>query len=320
VCVRDRSQDLSQLAGGYLDSLVARGMSASTLDMRRRGVRRLLAYLARCPGRPLTGPMLAEYQVWVSGRRLVCGARRGQTVHPGTVCVDMAAARGFCRWLVAQDHLLLDPCSQLTPLRERHGLPRVLSRTEVNRLLAVPDGPDPLDLRDRAVLELFYASGLRLSELVSLDLTDLDLTGGEALVRYAKRGMSRRVPVGPPAVAALHAYLEQGRELLAACARSASGSAVFLSQQGRRCTKNLIGVMVPARARQAGLCGRVTPHALRHAAALHLLTGGADVRYIQAFLGHSSVGTTARYTRLTLADLKDELARCHPRGRAGTQD
>lgn len=202
-------------------------------------------------------------------------------------------------------------------LKAPRTLPRVLSPAQVHRLLAAPAGTRPADLRDRAVLELLYASGLRVGELVALDLADVNLVDGEVHVRTGKGRRERRVPIGLPAVRALGVYLRRGRDAQSVGSSAAPSPALFLSDRGIRFGVQGVELMLHRRARQARLDGRVTPHVLRHTAAVHLLRGGADVRHIQEYLGHACVGTTTRYTRLDPSDLRQAVAHAHPRSRLG---
>lgn len=197
----------------------------------------------------------------------------------------------------------------VAPKLGRH-LPRVLRVDEVDRLLAAPQAATPAGLRDRALLELLYASGARVSEACGLDLSALDLP--QQLVRLAgKGGKSRIVPVGEPAADALRDYLRAGRPQLAA---GAATDAVLLNTRGDRLGTRDARTAVDKAARAAGL-GRVTPHTLRHSFATHLLDNGADIRIVQELLGHVSLATTQRYTHLSRGRLREVHARAHPRAR-----
>jgi site-specific recombinase XerD len=234
--------------------------------------------------------------------------RRGAA--PQTVARRLAALRAFFaaarRWGVAVPDL-----TGLRAPRAPRRLPRVLTRAEARRLVAGPARPGPLGLRDRAILELLYASGLRVSELVGLDLADLDL--GERLVAVrGKGGRRRRVPFGEPARDALARYLAEGRPRLAVAARPTE--AVFLSRFGRRLGVRSVHALVARAGRAAAVPRAVGPHALRHACATHLLDGGADLRAVQELLGHARLRTTQVYTHLSVRQLQAVYARAHPRG------
>lgn len=236
---------------------------------------------------------------------------------PGLVAADTytRAVAAFCRWLVLEEHLLLDPSRDLDPVRLPTYRPRVLSHTQVQTLMESISGDEPGDLRDRAILELFYTSALRLAELLHLDVEDLDLQAREVTIRRGKGGSARRAPLGDWAVDALEAYLERERPvfLSAAPAERPDPSVLWLSPHGRRMSRWALEHLVPDRAEAAGLPGRVTAHVLRHTAAVHLLGGGASVRHVQDFLGHRSAQTTVRYTTLVLDDLKKTWVQSHPR-------
>jgi integrase/recombinase XerD len=310
-----------KLARAYLDSLAARGLSRRTSAIHTRGLRLFLAFLAehrRSTPQSIRLEDVRGFCAAASQRRIERGPREGHLLHPATLATWLQAIRGFGRWLVRRGHLLLDPTTGLDPLPIPRALPRVLTPSEVDRLLATASDHTPVGLRDRAILELLYASGLRSSELTGLDLVDMDLADREVYLKRTKGGKSRRVPIGGPAVRALSAYLKKARDPLSMLGRVGQPTpAVFLSLWGTRLSGLLICRMIRRRARTAGLPGRVTPHTMRHTAAVHLLKGGADLRHIQEFLGHESVQTTAHYTRLALTDLKEAVRRCHPRARLG---
>jgi integrase/recombinase XerD len=185
----------------------------------------------------------------------------------------------------------------------------VLSSDEVDRLLAVREGATPRGLRDRAMLELMYASGLRVSELIRLRLGDVDL--GLGVVRVVGKGDKERlVPVGDAAAASLRAYLKAGRPRLE---RRRTSDSLFLGRHGRGLTRQMFWQLIKRVARTAGIAGPVTPHTLRHSFATHLLEGGADLRSVQLMLGHADIGTTQIYTHLSRTHLKAMYDKFHPR-------
>jgi integrase/recombinase XerD len=188
-------------------------------------------------------------------------------------------------------------------------LPRqVLSRAQAQRLVEAPSAVTKLGQRDRAVLELFYGTGLRAGEVERLDVADVDLAQGRILVRDGKGRKDRVVPVAGRAAAALDLYLRQVRPLLLA---DPPNQALFLTLDGKRLDRHALAYLF----RKYGAELVVSPHRLRHACATHLLEGGADIRHIQALLGHKDIETTERYTRVALGDLRAVLERAHPRGR-----
>jgi integrase/recombinase XerD len=182
----------------------------------------------------------------------------------------------------------------------------------MDRLLAAPSGADAYAVRDRAMLELFYSSGLRISELCALTLQQVDLEHGFVRV-FGKGAKERVVPLGGKARDAVAAYLGSSRPRLV---KPRTGGELFLSERGRAISRKTLWVIVKASARRAGLTKRVKPHLLRHSFATHLLGGGADLRAIQEMLGHASIGTTQIYTAVESSRLLDQHARHHPRNKA----
>lgn len=229
---------------------------------------------------------------------------------PATLRRKAAALRAFYRFLRAEDLIADDPTAALRAPRRPRRLPTALRRDEVERLLAAPRGRDPLALRDRALLELLYASGLRASEASALDTGDVDFD--EALVRVrGKGGKERLVPVGRAAQTALAAWLRDGRPPLVA--KRAGEQALFVNARGRRLGRQGVWTVVRRHARAAGLERRFGPHTLRHTFATHLLAGGCDLRTVQELLGHADVTTTQVYTHLAADRLRDDYFRAHPR-------
>jgi site-specific recombinase XerD len=248
----------------------------------------------------------------------LAGLRRGDAEHPplkaSSAARAMAAVRGLHAFAAAEGLAAGDPAGQLPPPAPARRLPRAIGIAEVERLLAVaaPSSGEgsPLQLRDRALLELLYGTGARISEAVGLDVDDL---GGPGLRLAGKGGKHRIVPVGSYAQQAVDAYLVRARPALAAAARRASASpAVFLNARGGRLSRQGAWGVLKAAADRAGLAG-VSPHTLRHSFATHLLDGGADVRVVQELLGHASVTTTQVYTLVTVDKLREVYAAAHPR-------
>ena len=220
----------------------------------------------------------------------------------------VAAVRSFYRWLAAEGLIPSNPAERLKAPRYRPGLPRVLSEEEVRSLLAGAERPGPLGLRDTALLELLYASGLRASEAVGLDLEGLDLHAG--FVRVMGKGQRERmVPVGEWAVTALGRWIETGRPALA----PATGSAVFVNSRGSRLSSRSVGRIVGTALNRTAVMRQVSPHWLRHSFATHLLEHGADLRVVQELLGHSRLSTTQIYTHVSLERLEKVYADAHPR-------
>jgi len=239
------------------------------------------------------------------------GEDGGAPLTASSAARTVVAVRGFHRFLLLEGASATDPAQDVRPPSAPQRLPKAISLGEVERLLeAASVGGSPAALRDRALLELLYGSGARISEAVGLDVDDLDLDGG--LLRLRGKGAKERiVPVGSYAVDAVHAYLVRVRPDLAA--RGRGTPAVFLNTRGGRLSRQSAWTVLQAAAGRAGLSAHVSPHTLRHSFATHLLEGGADVRVVQELLGHASVTTTQLYTRVTADTLREVYAAAHPR-------
>jgi integrase/recombinase XerD len=324
----------------YLDHLaVERGLAAHTLQAYRRDLRRYAAALAAA-GRTKIGDVTPQD---VAG--YLAGLREGDENHRALAASSagraIVAVRGLHAFAAAEQLADANPARQVRPPAPPRRLPRAISVSEVIRLLEAAGGPcggadgprhglvagaaagtgaAPRELRDRALLELLYATGARISEAVGLDLDDLELASDSgavsmpAAVRLAgKGGKQRMVPVGSYARHSLDAYLVRARPLLALAARRGLPSpAVFLNARGGRLTRQGAWGALRAAAARAGLA-EVSPHTLRHSFATHLLDGGADVRVVQELLGHASVTTTQVYTLVTVDKLREVYAAAHPR-------
>lgn len=224
----------------------------------------------------------------------------------------LTALRMFARFLV-RERLREDDFTELISAPKLvRSLPGTLTMEEVTRLLEAPDAGTPHGLRDRAFLELFYSSGLRVSELCGLSLQQVDLDHGFLRV-YGKGSKERVVPVGSKAVEALRAYLANGRPLLV---KGGTGSQLFISERGTAISRKTVWFLIKKHARAAGIEKPVKPHLLRHSFATHLLAGGADLRAIQELLGHANISTTQIYTAVEGSRLLDEHAQFHPRNRS----
>jgi integrase/recombinase XerD len=296
----------------FLDHLtVERGLAGNTIDAYRRDLARYVAFLA---ARGVDGPARAgepEIGAFVADLSRSQYAP-GKPYRASSVARALAAVRSFHRFLVREGEAENDPAEGITRPRVPRNLPRPLTVDEVAALVAAPaDDGTPVSLRDRAILETLYGAGLRISELVNLDVDDVDVEEGS--VRAIGKGSKERVvPVGRYAVKALQAYLVRGRPALAG---PRSRGALFLNQRGGRLTRQGCTNIVKAMARRAGIRKRVTPHMLRHSFATHLLEGGADVRVVQELLGHASVTTTQIYTLVTQDRLREVYFEAHPRAR-----
>jgi integrase/recombinase XerC/integrase/recombinase XerD len=262
------------------------------------------------------GVDLAQLAEWAAGRdlapndlshrelRYFAGVVSERGAMKSTVARKLAAIRTFYRHLVERGELQANPAELVSSPKKDSYLPKVLKPDEVAELLERIPGGTPLDLRDRAILELAYAAGLRAEELVNLDLDSLDADSEEVRVE-GKGGRTRVVPVGEHAWRALDRYLVRGRTVL----NSGASPALFLSKTGKRLSTSDVRRRLRLQTRRAG----ISPHTLRHSFATHLLEGGADLRTIQELLGHSSISTTQTYTRVESKRLKRAYARSHPR-------
>jgi integrase/recombinase XerD len=247
------------------------------------------------------------------------GALAGE-LGPASVARALAAVRSLHRFAVSEGLVARDPARDVDGPRIPDAVPRALSEEDVGTLLAAPAGDDALALRDRAILEVLYGTGVRISELVGLDGADVEREA--AVLRVLGKGSKERVvPVGRYALGALDAYLDGARpELVArrASARRATpaNQAVFLNARGGRLTRQGCWKVLHGHARRVGLADRVWPHVLRHSCATHMLEHGADLRVVQELLGHARISTTQRYTRITVERLRAVVAAAHPRAGA----
>ena len=269
---------------------------------------------------------LAGYAAWLSER----GIDTTDAIDPRTVTAFIAdragaepppaatslarlqsAVRGWHRFLVREGIEDDDPTGRLRPPKTPQRLPKALTIEQVERLLAAPSPDEPIGLRDRALLELLYATGARVSEAVSLDVDDLAY--GDVLRLRGKGDKERIVPVGSYARAAVDAYLTRVRPELAAKGRATAR--LFLGARGAPLSRQSAWLVIRAAAERAQITAEVSPHTLRHSFATHLLQGGADVRVVQELLGHASVATTQIYTHVSVDALRDVYATSHPRAR-----
>ena len=281
---------------GFLALLAAR-RSPRTVDAYRRD----LADLAAALGRPPSEAGVGDLETWAAGLRA-----RG--LSPATIARRLAAARSFYRHLVLLGIRTDNPAAAVDLPRRRRRLPRTLSPGEVERLIAGARGTGPRALRDRALVELLYGAGLRVSEAVGLDLARIDLE--ERLVRPLGKGDKERiVPLGREAVDAVRRYLARGRPFLDRRRRPE----LFLNAQGGPLTRAGAFLVLRKLAEQAGLePERVHPHLLRHSFATHLLEGGADLRSVQEMLGHADLATTELYTHISDRRRRDTYFKAHP--------
>ena len=303
---------LSVEAERYLDHLaVERGLSEHTLSAYRRDLRRYVAFLTR---RDLHDPGAVEEATIRSFVASLSASTHGADEAPyqaSSVARTLSAVRSFHRFLLREGVTDLDPAAGVPQPRLPRSLPRPIPLEDVRRLLEAPDEETPSGIRDRAILELLYGSGLRISELTGLDVDDIDLEEGSVRV-LGKGGKEREVPLGSFGREAAAAYLTRGRPALAT---AGSRGAVFLNARGGRLSRQSCARILGRYVRLAGIERRVTLHTLRHSFATHLLEGGADVRVVQELLGHASVATTQIYTLVTARHLREVYDESHPRAR-----
>jgi integrase/recombinase XerD len=287
----------------YLE--LERGLSRNTLNAYRTDLLQYGQYLEEHDGNALSAGAtdISEFlaELATGNGRPPCSAA---TIHRKAACL-----RSFYKHLRREELIADDPTAALSAPRRARKLPQVLNYSEVKRLLSVPKGAEPTALRDRAMLEVMYAAGLRASETIGLELGDVDLGHG-FLRAHGKGSKERLVPLGSKAVSAVKAYLRGGRPELVG---EGSEPKLFVNFRGGPLTRQGLYKIVRRNARAAGLDGRMSPHTLRHSFATHLLAGGCDLRAVQEMLGHADIATTQMYTHLSGDQLKEVYFRAHPR-------
>jgi integrase/recombinase XerD len=289
------------VVAGYLDHLaVERGTARNTLDSYARDLRRYAEHLGDTGFEAVTEREVAAF---------LAALREGDDEHlplaASSAARALVAVRGLHKFAMREGIVDHDPARLVRPPQTPRRLPKALPLHDVLKLLEAPAG-----LRDRALLELLYSTGARISEAVGLDIDDVDTTQRTALLD-GKGGKQRLVPVGRPALAALDAYLVRERPELAT--RGRGTPAVFLNHRGGRLSRQSAWQVMKDSAERVGITTIVSPHTLRHSFATHLLEGGADVRVVQELLGHASVTTTQIYTLVTVNTLREVYATAHPR-------
>ncbi|QTX04978.1 site-specific tyrosine recombinase XerD [Agromyces archimandritae] len=293
-------------AESYLRHLaIERGLARNTTAAYRRDLERYLGWLdGSGPGSlaAVREADVAAFSRWMSGEAGLA---------PSSVARILSAVRGLHRFLVEEGELDDDAARGIRPPKPPSRLPKAIPIEDVQRLLAATDGDEPERVRDKALLELLYATGARVSEAVALNVDDL--IDGEVVRLLGKGGKQRIVPVGSYARRAIDAYLVRARPVFSA--RGKATPALFLGVRGARLSRQSAWWVIQDAAERAGLAAHVSPHTLRHSFATHLLAGGADVRVVQELLGHASVATTQIYTMVTVDTLRDMYTAAHPRAR-----
>jgi len=293
----------------YLESLAVRNYSPKTIESRRLD---LGAFLRWCQERDLllpdqlSRPIIESYQRWMHRHRKKNGKPLGFTTQRGR----LASIKDYCRWLCRQNYALHNPASELEMPRGEKKLPEVaLTVDEVERILAVPDLGDPLGIRDRAMLEVFYSSGIRRMELVRLQLPDVHAERGMLMIRQGKGKKDRVTPIGARALGWVERYLGEVRPELVV---GLSEKALFLSAYGEAFNADVVTRMVADYIRRADIGRSGSCHLLRHTCATLMLENGADIRHIQQLLGHANLSTTQIYTEVSIRQLQKVHELTHP--------
>ncbi len=279
---------------------VEKGLSGNTLESYERDLKKYALFTKDKEADAVTQADVVSFLARLSS----------EGISAPSAARNLAAIRGFHKYLLTDGLAHADPTVNLETPRGWKRLPKTLSASEVNGLLAQPDTSAPIGLRDNAMLELLYATGLRVSELVGLKLSDINLERGFLMV-VGKGSKERAVPMGESAAAAVHAYLDGGR---AALLKGNESDFLFISARRRRITRQTFWGRIKLYARQAGIARNISPHTLRHSFATHLLDNGADLRVVQAMLGHSDISTTQIYTHVSRERLRKIHEKYHPRG------
>lgn len=286
--------------------------SVRTIDNYRGSLTHFAAFLTSAgvhAFHEVTPRHLVSYQTQL----LAAGGERGRPLTVNAQANVAGQIKVFFKFLMQTHQLLANPAQELAlPRRTARPPTDVLDLAAMRRLLRAPNVRTRKGLRDRAILELLYSTGLRATELANLNTADVVLDEGELTVRRGKGAKDRLVPVGQAACLWVGRYLKESRPSLA---KHPGAIALFLNRQGRRLTRRSLSKIVRQRAKAAGLTTKVTPHTLRHTFATHMLRGRASIRHIQEILGHVRLSTTQIYTQVDITDLKREHRRCHPRGR-----
>ena len=293
-----------------------RGFSARTAEEYTRSLEHLLSFLADRGLDKMSEVSKDSLQAYRT--HLFYRTHRGKRLGLGAQSNRLKAVKAFFRFLTESDYLLVDPAKDFPLPKEPQTLPeQLVTEVEVERLLQAPDISVPLGLRDRAILEVLYATALRNKELRELEIDAVDLSRGELFVARGKGNKSRHLPVGEEALAWVENYLLNVRPKLA---RSHSGKCLFLSCRGHKLDRANLARIVRDHVKTSGLQKRVTPHALRHACVTHMLKRGASVRHLQVMLGHAGLNATQKYLKLEITDLHRALSKYHPREQGFAQD
>lgn len=294
---------MDKLLNGFMEYiLVEKGLSPNTLEAYRRDIRKLITYLASrniVRSEEIDRDIISAY---------IYHLRKSKD-SPATIARQIASIKGFFRFLCLEKILKVDPTLHLESPRLPQKLPMVLSEEEAGTLVQGEEGGEAIQLRNKSMLELMYATGMRVSELTSLDVKQVDLE--MSFVRCIGKGNKERIiPLGSFALKSVREYLEKGRPQLL---KNIAVNALFINNRGKRITRQGFWKIIKKQARSMGINQEITPHTLRHSFATHLLANGADLRSVQELLGHADVSTTQLYTHLTKSKLKEVYDKTHPR-------
>jgi len=299
------SADNQSLLDEFCDALwLEDGLARNTLESYRRDLQQFAAWLKGISGKSLQEAGHADLEGYLSHQFNVVKTRAS------TASRELSSLRRFYRYLLRQGRISADPTLNIASPKQVRALPKSLTEADVEALLNIPDTPDPLALRDKAMLETLYATGLRVSELVAMKVMEASLDMGVVRV-MGKGGKERLVPLGEESIAWIRRYLTEAR---ASLLDGRPSDALFVTARGTAMTRQGFWYLIKRRAIAGGVGKPLSPHTLRHAFATHLLNHGADLRVVQMLLGHADISTTQIYTHVARERLKQLHASHHPRG------
>ncbi|TAN77984.1 MAG: site-specific tyrosine recombinase XerD [Gallionella sp.] len=295
----------AELLDEFCDNLwLEDGLSRNTLDSYRRDLNKFAAWLEKQCGASILQATHADIKGYIAYLFVT------QKAKPSSAGRNISSLKRLFRFLLRQSRIATDPTLQIDAPKLPRNLPESLTEQDVEQLICAPDTQTPLGLRDRTMLEVLYATGLRVSELVTLRITQVSMDMG--VVRVMGKGNKERlVPLGEEALDWLRRYLDEGRAVLLSGQMS---DALFVTARGEGMTRQMFWYLIKKHARHGGLNRPISPHTLRHAFATHLLNHGADLRVVQLLLGHADISTTQIYTHVARGRLKELHAKHHPRG------
>jgi integrase/recombinase XerD len=284
----------------YLDFCrIEKGLAVNSLQAFRRDLERFGVFLDGLPPEQVTLEFLRRY----------VDRLRGEGLAKRSIARHISSLRGFFHYLIQEGVLTSDPCELLVPMRMEQSIPKYLTPKRVNQLLDSETTGELVGCRNRAMIDLLYATGVRVSELVSLRISDLDEASGTLRV-LGKGNKQRIIPIGREALRSVRSFLVEGRPSLL---KGRTSPYLFVTARGTRMTRQGFWKLLKERGKAAGIFGDLSPHVLRHTFATHLLEGGADLRSVQSMLGHSDIGTTQIYTHVLRSQLERTVAKHHPR-------